>query len=400
MQRSIRGGGRGAWGIAAGCVAAGLACAAAGEPAIAVLSVGAFTNGLAGWTFNGGWEFKGAKGGLKAEAPDTAVLSADFAKGGSYVAMVRKLNANARAARVTLRAPGLGSLLAQYDRAGMRVLLCPLFSTVRNPQFQPYFEWLADLAVRHPCVRGVARQADYLTRSMLLFWNERLRGIPIEGVYWYDLKCDGRDPSNLDHNFGLVEYDTSAVRPGFVQYGRIARFFSDPAEWVLDDAPAAFSAPAGGRAELALAAPRGRRDAVRVPRPLVRTAGPGTGPTGLPLLRAVQRQRRQRAERLDRVGFRRGQREEPRAIRLRPARGKRWPLSGRRGRTSAPPPDSASGGTRDSGRGGLPAVARRAVAGVPAVARRAKVEARSRPGDLFTPRRSRWRGSAPAARGR
>lgn len=74
-------------------------------------------------------------------------------------------------------------------------------------------------------VTGLERQADYLSRSMILFTDVRLRGLPIEGIYWYDLKCDGEDPANLEHNFGLVSCDTATLRPGFAAYAAIARAF-------------------------------------------------------------------------------------------------------------------------------------------------------------------------------
>jgi len=60
--------------------------------------IGVFTNGLDGWTYNGGWEFKGAKG-RSIRVPDTGHksngalrLSAEFQAGGSYVAVTRPIS--------------------------------------------------------------------------------------------------------------------------------------------------------------------------------------------------------------------------------------------------------------------------------------------------------------------
>lgn len=86
-------------------------------------------------------------------------------------------------------------------------------------------------------ISGEERQADYLSRSMLLFTDVRLRGLPIEGIYWYDLKCDGEDPANLEHNFGLVSYDTTVLRPGFTAYAAIAHAFGAMHDFAALDLP-------------------------------------------------------------------------------------------------------------------------------------------------------------------
>jgi len=82
------------------------------------------------------------------------------------------------------------------------------------------------------------RQADYLSRSMLLFFDVRLRGLPIEGVYWYDLKCDGKDSINLEHNFGVVSFDTTELRPGYKAYSAIAQAFEHTSDWEAINLPA------------------------------------------------------------------------------------------------------------------------------------------------------------------
>ena len=72
-----------------------------------------------------------------------------------------------------------------------------------------------------------SKQADYLSRSMLIFQDVRLRGLPLAGVYWYDLKEDGAKPDNPQHHFGLINWDLSYRKPAFFAYRAIARFFHD-----------------------------------------------------------------------------------------------------------------------------------------------------------------------------
>jgi hypothetical protein len=86
------------------------------------------------------------------------------------------------------------------------------------------------------------RQADYLSRSMMVFFDVRLRGVPIEGVYWYDMKCDWEDPKSLEANFGLISYDTAELFPGFTAYAAIASAFDRTADWETLDLPVAASA--------------------------------------------------------------------------------------------------------------------------------------------------------------
>jgi hypothetical protein len=72
------------------------------------------------------------------------------------------------------------------------------------------------------------KQADYLSRLMLIYQQVRLSGIPLEAVFWYDLKNDRDDPDGGEANFGLISYDTSRLKPAYVAYQRIAAFFDDP----------------------------------------------------------------------------------------------------------------------------------------------------------------------------
>jgi hypothetical protein len=79
--------------LALSIIPCGIASAAeAGE------EIGIFTDGLDGWTYNGGWEFKGAKGRASRmpdqghNAPGSVRLSAEFGAGSSYVALTRRVD--------------------------------------------------------------------------------------------------------------------------------------------------------------------------------------------------------------------------------------------------------------------------------------------------------------------
>jgi hypothetical protein len=70
-------------------------------------------------------------------------------------------------------------------------------------------------------------QADYLSRLMLLYMDARLQGIPLEAVFWYDLKNDGEDTEEGEHNFGLVSFDNQRFKPAFYAYQSIIRHFNN-----------------------------------------------------------------------------------------------------------------------------------------------------------------------------
>ena len=57
---------------------------------------------------------------------------------------------------------------------------------------------------------GLHRQALWAVREILFNLSRR-----VEKVVWYDLKCDGDDPAEREHNFGLLEYGTLAPRPSY-----------------------------------------------------------------------------------------------------------------------------------------------------------------------------------------
>lgn len=71
-----------------------------------------------------------------------------------------------------------------------------------------------------------ARQADYITRLMLLLLGMRLDGVPIETVFWYDLKQDEMDDSHYESNFGIVSPSANRPRPAWTAVRRINEFFA------------------------------------------------------------------------------------------------------------------------------------------------------------------------------
>ena len=71
-----------------------------------------------------------------------------------------------------------------------------------------------------------SKQADYLSRSILIFQDVRLRGLPLAGVYWYDLKEDGQKPDNPQHHFGLINWDSQLPKAGLLRLPRDRAIFS------------------------------------------------------------------------------------------------------------------------------------------------------------------------------
>jgi len=71
-------------------------------------------------------------------------------------------------------------------------------------------------------------QANYLARLMMLYVDFRLRdNIPIDAVFWYDLKNDGPDPAKQGHNWGLVTNNLDRKKPAFEAYKRIIEAIPD-----------------------------------------------------------------------------------------------------------------------------------------------------------------------------
>jgi Glycosyl hydrolases family 39 len=79
-------------------------------------------------------------------------------------------------------------------------------------------------------VGGEDKQADYLSRLLMLHQDLKVNGIPLKATFWYDFKDDGENPDKEDHHFGLVNYDLSRLKPAYYAYRAIATFFSDADE--------------------------------------------------------------------------------------------------------------------------------------------------------------------------
>jgi len=71
------------------------------------------------------------------------------------------------------------------------------------------------------------KQADWLSRLVLIYQDLRLRGVPIEAPFWYDLKDDGQDPNKESHHYGLVAFDLSRRKPAFDALKAVTHFFTD-----------------------------------------------------------------------------------------------------------------------------------------------------------------------------
>ncbi|MBI4978939.1 MAG: hypothetical protein HZC28_15785 [Spirochaetes bacterium] len=80
-------------------------------------------------------------------------------------------------------------------------------------------------------VRDRERQADYISRLMLVLFDVRTRGIPLEAMMWYDLKCDDPNVGEYEANWGLLSHKTERRFPGFYAFRRAASMFSDPAKF-------------------------------------------------------------------------------------------------------------------------------------------------------------------------
>ena len=84
----------------------------------------------------------------------------------------------------------------------------------------------AILNTSSPTVGSEQKQADYLSRQMLILLNAKIKGLPIEAVYWYDLKCD-ENVSEREANFGLLNTDAQSARTSYYYYSEIANTFDD-----------------------------------------------------------------------------------------------------------------------------------------------------------------------------
>lgn len=86
-------------------------------------------------------------------------------------------------------------------------------------------------------------QADYVSRSSLIYMDARLSGVPIASVYWYDLKDDGQVEDNMQHHYGLVSYDLTRRKPAFDAYQAVAKFFGNVDDFSSIQGVASVAAP-------------------------------------------------------------------------------------------------------------------------------------------------------------
>ena len=85
-----------------------------------------------------------------------------------------------------------------------------------------------------PCGVSETTQAAYLARG---FFLARIHPA-IQGMWWYDLFNDGRDPKEREHNFGLLDNDLNP-KPAYTTLKAIAPYLSqysyDPKHSVVSD---------------------------------------------------------------------------------------------------------------------------------------------------------------------
>ncbi|WP_112787762.1 cellulase family glycosylhydrolase [Geminisphaera colitermitum] len=88
-----------------------------------------------------------------------------------------------------------------------------------------------------------SRQADYISRLMLVLLGVKLDGVPLEAVFWYDLKQDEMPDSHYESNFGIVAPNTSRPRPAWLAMRRVNEFFANTADFnqPADATPPQFS---------------------------------------------------------------------------------------------------------------------------------------------------------------
>lgn len=76
-------------------------------------------------------------------------------------------------------------------------------------------------------------QADYLGRLLLIYLDSRLKGLPLQSIYWYDLKDDGTNPAQISHRWGLVNYNLTQRKPSFWAMKAITSTFNNVDDFSL-----------------------------------------------------------------------------------------------------------------------------------------------------------------------
>lgn len=80
-------------------------------------------------------------------------------------------------------------------------------------------------------VRTLDRQADYISRLSLVLLGVRLDGVPLEAVFWYDLKQDEIKENHYESNFGIVAANAGQPRPAWNAVRRVNEFFANNADF-------------------------------------------------------------------------------------------------------------------------------------------------------------------------
>jgi hypothetical protein len=80
-------------------------------------------------------------------------------------------------------------------------------------------------------VTSEERQADYISRLWLVLLGVRLDGVPLEAVFWYDLKQDEIKENHYESNFGIIVANASRPRPAWTAVRRVNEFFANNADF-------------------------------------------------------------------------------------------------------------------------------------------------------------------------
>jgi hypothetical protein len=141
-------------------------------------------------------------------------------------------------------------LLPEYTYAGIERLRntmkrcgkdLPLIVTEQGyPTIKGHFMW------RHAANITLEDQAKFLLR---VFCGNFARNIP--RTYWYDLICDGSDPSEQEHNFGILHADGETPRPAYLALKALTSALSEQG----DSEPAPADAVAGNEVHLTFYSP-------------------------------------------------------------------------------------------------------------------------------------------------
>jgi len=117
----------------------------------------------------------------------------------------------------------------------------PLIVTEQGyPTIKGHFMW------RHAANITLEDQAKFLLRVYCGNFAQN-----ISRTYWYDFICDGTDPSDQEHNFGILNAGAESPRPAYLALKALTSALSEPGE----SEPAPAEAVAGNEVQLTFDAP-------------------------------------------------------------------------------------------------------------------------------------------------